>query len=110
MIEILIGFGVVAGVGLLVGVLLALVSHFFGVAEDTRVKALREKLPGINCGACGFKGCDDYAAAMATGDAAPDRCVPGAADVAWALADYLVVEAEAPQDMVHPRRQGLHGR
>ncbi len=100
MIEILIAFAVVAAVGLFVGVLLALVSHFFGVAEDTRVKDLRGMLPGINCGACGFKGCDDYAAALAAGTTTPDKCVPGAADVATSLADYLGVEAKAPQDVV----------
>ena len=98
--EILIGFAVVAGVGLFVGVLLALVSHFFAVEENVREKELRAMLPGINCGACGFKGCDDYAAALAAGTAAPDRCVPGASDVAASLADHLGVEAAAPRDMV----------
>lgn len=100
MTEILIAFAVVAAVGLFVGVLLAFASHFFGVEEDRRVKELREMLPGINCGACGFKGCDDYAAALAAGTTTPDRCVPGAADVATSLADYLGVEAAEPQDMV----------
>lgn len=100
MTGILIAFAVVAAVGLLVGVLLALVSHFFGVPEDTRVKDLRGMLPGINCGACGFKGCDDYAAALAAGSTTPDRCVPGAADVALSLAEYLGVEAKGPKDLV----------
>ena len=100
MTGILIAFAVVAAVGLLVGILLALVSHFFGVPEDVRVKELRGMLPGINCGACGYKGCDDYAAALAAGTATPDRCVPGAVDVAASLSDYLGVEAKAPQDMV----------
>ena len=100
MIEILIAFAVVAAVGLVVGVLLALASHFFGVPEDTRVKDLRGMLPGINCGACGFKGCDDYAAALAAGKTTPNLCVPGAADVASSLSDYLGVEAAAPQDVV----------
>ena len=93
MIDILIAFAVVAAVGLLVGVLLALVSHFFGVPEDVRAKEIREKLPGANCGACGFKGCDDYAAALADGRAAPNLCVPGGADTAAALAAYLGTEA-----------------
>lgn len=100
MTGILIAFAVVAAVGLFVGVLLALASHFFGVEEDVRVKDLRGMLPGINCGACGFKGCDDYAAALAAGITTPDKCVPGAADVAGELADYLGVEAKALQGEV----------
>ena len=94
---ILTAFAVVAVTGLLVGVLLALVSHFFGVAEDVRVKELRGMLPGINCGACGYKGCDDYAAALAAGTASPNRCVPGGAQVVDELSAYLGVEAAAEQ-------------
>ena len=98
--EIIIAFVVVAAIALVAGVLLALISYFFGVAEDKRVKELRECLPGINCGACGFKGCDDYAAAMAEGKASPSMCVPGAEDTACALCSLLGVEAEPPKDVV----------
>lgn len=100
MIEVLIALAVVGGVGLLAAILLALFSHFFGIAQDETEKALREQLPGINCGACGYKGCDDYAAAMAEGKAKPNLCVPGAEAVAKSLADILGVEAEGPKDNV----------
>ena len=53
--DILIAFIVVGAVALVAGILLALISRFFGVPEDKRVKELRECLPGINCGACGYK-------------------------------------------------------
>ena len=98
--DILIAFIVVGAVALVAGVLLALISRFFGVPEDKRVKELRECLPGINCGACGYKGCDDYAAAMAEGKAKANLCVPGAEDTACALCSILGVEAEAPKDFV----------
>lgn len=97
---ILIALAVVGGVGLLAAVLLALFSHFFGVAQDETQKALREQLPGINCGACGYKGCDDYAAAMADGNAKPNLCVPGSEAVSKALADILGVEAVETDDVV----------
>ncbi|MBQ4091527.1 MAG: RnfABCDGE type electron transport complex subunit B [Clostridia bacterium] len=100
MIEILIALAVVAAVGILAGVLLALVSHFFGVKEDERVKEIRACLPGINCGACGFKGCDDYAASLAAGGVRADLCVPGAEDTANALSALLGVEVETPEDLV----------
>ena len=97
---ILIAFGVVAGVALILGVLLALISHFFSVEEDQKVKAVRACLPGVNCGACGYKGCDDYAAAVADGSAKPNLCVPGAEATAKELGEILGVEVDAPKDLV----------
>lgn len=100
MTEILIGFAVVSAVGLIAGVLLALISRFFGVEEDPKRKQIRECLPGVNCGACGYKGCDDYAEALAEGAAKPNLCIPGAEDTAKALGELLGVEIEAPKDVV----------
>ena len=100
LINILIAFAVVVAIGLLMGVLLALVSHFFGVEESQQLKKLRACLPGVNCGACGYKGCDDYAAALAEGTAKANLCVPGAEDTANALGEVLGIEVEAPKDVV----------
>lgn len=99
-IDVLIALGVVGGVGLLAGVLLALASHFFYVPEDETAAKLRECLPGVNCGACGYKGCDDYAAAMSEGRAEPNLCVPGGADVSCALGEILGVVSETSEPKV----------
>ena len=88
---ILTAFLIVSGVALILGVLLALVSHFFAVEEDQKVKEIRACLPGVNCGACGYKGCDDYAAAVAEGTAKPNLCVPGAEATAAELDRKSVV-------------------
>ena len=98
--DILIAFGVVGGVALLLGILLAVISKFFAVPEDETFKAVRACLPGVNCGACGYKGCDDYAAAVAEGTAKPNLCVPGAETTARELGEVLGIEVEAPADMV----------
>ena len=98
--DILIAFAVVAGAALVLGILLAVISRFFGVEEDQKVKAVRACLPGVNCGACGYKGCDDYAAAVAEGSAKPNLCVPGAEATARELGAILGVEVEAPADKV----------
>ncbi len=98
--EILIALAVVGGVGLLMGVLLALVSHYFGVPDDTREKELRALLPGINCGACGYRGCDDYAKALAAGEAKANLCVPGGESVANDIGEYLGVEVEPVPDLI----------
>ncbi len=92
--EILIAFAVMLAVALIVGVMLLVCSHFFAVKEDPKKQQIRECLPGINCGACGFKGCDDYAGALAEGGAAPNLCIPGSQGVADSIGNILGVECE----------------
>ncbi len=97
--EILTALLVVAAVGLIAGILLAVASHFFAVAENETAKKVRECLPGANCGACGYAGCDAYAEAVAEGKAEANLCIPGGADVASQLSDILgvSVKSEAPK-------------
>ena len=86
--EILLPVIIVGIIGLIAGVGLSLASKFMAVP----VEKIREALPGANCGACGFSGCDGYAAAVAAGEATPDKCAPGGAAAAAALAEILGVE------------------
>lgn len=99
-VPVLIALGVVFAIAMLLGVLLALLNKYFQVPTDETAKKLRECLPGINCGACGYKGCDDYAAALAGGGVKPNLCVPGANDTAEALGEILGIEVEPPKDVV----------
>ena len=62
--DVLITAGVVFAISLLLGVLLALFIRFFGIEDDEKVKKIKGALPGANCGACGYKGCADYAEAL----------------------------------------------
>ena len=98
--DILVAFLVVAAIALVLGIALAVLSHFFAVPEDPTYTKIRGCLPGINCGACGYKGCDDYAAALTEGGVSPSLCVPGAQDVADQIGGILGVEAEAFKDVV----------
>ena len=93
--EILTALLVVAVVGLLAGVMLAVASHFFAVPENETAKKVRECLPGANCGACGYAGCDAYAEAVAEGKAEANACIPGGADVATQLSEILGVSVSA---------------
>lgn len=98
--EIIAPLLVVAAIGLAAGVLLALAERFFGFKEEERTLKIRECLPGANCGACGFAGCDSYARALAEGKAEPNLCIPGAADVASRLSEVLGVEVAAEEPKV----------
>ena len=53
-----------AGLALLAGVLLSVFSKVFAVEQDERIPLVRDALPGANCGACGYAGCDAYAEAV----------------------------------------------
>lgn len=97
---ILIAFIIMLAIALLAGVLLSVFSHFFAVPENPLKKQIRECLPGINCGACGFKGCDDYAEALTEGGVSASLCVPGAQAVADEIAGMLGVESTPFEDVV----------
>lgn len=97
--DILIPVLIVGAIGLIAGVGLALASKFMAVPVDETQEKLREVLPGANCGACGFSGCDGYAEALALGKAEPNRCAPGGADAAAALAEILGVEVEESEPL-----------
>ena len=81
-----------AAVGLVGSVLLLIVSRKLAIGEDERLTYLMSILPGVNCGACGHPGCEQYAKAMMNG-APPNACTTGGNRVAQALAAYLGVES-----------------
>ena len=65
MTAILIAAAVIAVAGLIVGIGLGLFGEKFKVEVDEKEVAIREELPGNNCGGCGFAGCDALAKAIA---------------------------------------------
>ncbi len=89
--EILIPVLIVAGIGLLAGIILAIASVVMAVPKDEKAEALLEVLPGANCGACGFSGCSGYAAALSKGEAKVGLCSPGGEACAKACAELLGV-------------------
>ena len=63
-INIVVPIVLMAGLGLFFGVILAVLAKVFYVKEDVRVEELTNLLPGYNCGACGFPGCNGLANAI----------------------------------------------
>ncbi len=98
--EILIATVVVGLIGLLIGVALVAVGKRFHVEVDEREVAVRERLPGNNCGACGYAGCDAVAAAIAKGEAPVNVCPVCSADAVAAIGQVMGVEAQAAQHRV----------
>lgn len=52
---------VMAGLSAGFAVLISLAYKYFKVEENPAVKVVEDKLPGLNCGACGFASCHVYA-------------------------------------------------
>ena len=82
-------------IAILCAVLLTVSNVFFGVKENELVAAVREELPGANCGACGYSGCDGYAKALGEGKTTKTNlCTAGGDGVAKRVAAVMGVEAE----------------
>jgi Na+-translocating ferredoxin:NAD+ oxidoreductase RNF subunit RnfB len=82
------------GLGVTFGVLLGYASKKFAVEVDPKVPLVRDALPGANCGACGYAGCDACAKAMVEGEAAPNACPVGGADCATKVGEVLGLAVE----------------
>ncbi len=84
---------ILAAIGAAFGVLLSIASSAFAVEVDERVVKVRQALPGANCGACGYPGCDGLAQAIADGKAPVEACVIGGSEVAKEIAALLGTNA-----------------
>lgn len=95
MSTIIITAAVITVVGLVVGIALVYTGKKFHVDVDPREAAVRECLPGNNCGACGYAGCDAMAAAIAKGEAPAGGCPVGGQSVADKIGAIMGVSADA---------------
>lgn len=85
---------IVTVIGIVAGVGLSIATIVFAAPVDETEEKLRAALPGANCGACGFSGCDGYAKALADGTTEANLCIPGGQSTENALADILGVEVD----------------
>ena len=91
---ILIAIAVLVVIAIICSVLLTLSNIFLGVKENEKVVAVRDCLPGANCGACGYSGCDGYAKALGEGQCDnPSLCVPGGDGVAKEIGEIMGLAA-----------------
>jgi RnfABCDGE-type electron transport complex B subunit len=76
-IETLYSIAVLGGLGFIFGLILSFVSIKLSVEEDPKLVAIKDLLPGVNCGVCGFPGCDAFAVAVFEGKAKTNGCPIG---------------------------------
>ncbi len=100
-LDILNAVWVLGAISAVCAVLLVLADKFMQVPVDEKFPIVRDCLPGANCGACGYAGCDGYASALVSGEETRiNKCVPGADGVAMALSQALGVEFEDVEEQV----------
>lgn len=87
--EIIIAIIVLSVVALIIGIVLSIAEKLFKVEVDEKEVAVREALPGSNCGGCGYAGCDALAAAIAKGEAPVTGCPVGGMPVAQVIAGIM---------------------
>lgn len=75
-------------------------SHHFKVEQDPRVGKVEDALPGANCGACGYAGCESFAEAVVKGDAPVGGCPVGGENVAEDIADIMGADSESSEKVV----------
>ncbi len=85
---------IVGSIGLLSSIVLVIAAKVMAVPADELFEAVRAELPGANCGACGYAGCDDYAKACAHNGAKTNLCIPGGSEVAKKVSAALGVVSE----------------
>ncbi len=98
--SILIAIAVVTGIGLVAAVMLVIASRLMYVPAHEQAEDILAILPGINCGACGYAGCHDYALAIARGQAATNLCVPGGPAASRKISEILGTDFEDVAEMV----------
>ena len=93
--SILLPIIILSAMGVVFGLGLAFASKAFDVKQDERIEAIRGILPGANCAACGYSGCDGYAFAIVEGEATPSLCPVGGQPLADSIGTVMGVKAGA---------------
>jgi len=80
------------GLGSGFALVLLIASVKLKVEVDPKVEQIREALPNLDCGACGFAGCGQYAKAVLGDAELLGRCAPGGPETSAKIADVLSLQ------------------
>jgi len=101
-----------AGVTMLVlggifAIVLLIASEKLRVKVDPRIEQIRQALPNIDCGACGFAGCASYAKAVGQDPNLIGKCAPGGSAASEKIAEILNLQVSSSGA---PKRPIIHCR
>lgn len=89
MFDVLVAILVLAAIGGVLGALIGVAAKFLQVEEDPRLEEVTKRLPGANCGGCGYPGCSGLAEAIVFDGISPTLCKPGKAEMVSQIKAYL---------------------
>jgi electron transport complex protein RnfB len=81
------------GLGLVLSVILAVAHAKLAIKVSEKQKQALACLPGVNCGACGFPGCEGYCSALVAGKTDIGLCPVGGKELTGKLSEILGMEA-----------------
>jgi electron transport complex protein RnfB len=95
------------GLGSGFAVVLLIASIKLKVEIDPKIVQIHEALPNVDCGACGFAGCGQYAKAVSSNPELLGKCAPGGPETAAKIAQILNLQISdsgpAERPVVHCR-------
>ena len=77
------------GLGSGFAVVLLIASEKLKVEVEPKVEQIHQALPKLDCGACGFAGCGQYAKAVLQNPGLLGKCAPGGPETSAKIADIL---------------------
>jgi len=83
-----------AGLGFFFATVLSFVNQKLKVEEDPKITKIEAVLPHLNCGACGFASCHQYAEVLAGGKAEPNQCKAASEETVELLCKILNVSVK----------------
>ncbi|MCQ2397980.1 MAG: RnfABCDGE type electron transport complex subunit B [Sphaerochaetaceae bacterium] len=94
MSSVLFAFVILAGLGIVLGIGLAIADKKLKIEKDEKLIKLENMMPGANCGGCGFAGCQAYAEAVFKGNAKPGLCAPGGKTLAAGMSEVMGLQQQ----------------
>jgi len=77
------------GLGGAFAIVLLIASEKLKVTVDPKIEQIHAALPNLDCGACGFPGCGQYAKALSSNPGLLGKCAPGGQQTSAKIADIL---------------------
>ncbi|MHC4431819.1 MAG: RnfABCDGE type electron transport complex subunit B [Planctomycetota bacterium] len=103
--SILLAGVTMVGLGSGFALVLLIASEKLKVEVDPKIEQIHEALPNLDCGACGYAGCGQYAKAVLADPELIGKCAPGGPDTSAAIAEILNLQVSesgpAKRPVVH---------
>ncbi|MBN2457410.1 MAG: RnfABCDGE type electron transport complex subunit B [Sedimentisphaerales bacterium] len=98
---------IMLGLGSGFAIVLLIASEKLKVRLDPKIEQIHNVLPKLDCGACGFAGCAQYAKAVLENPELLGKCAPGGQEVSEKIAKILNLKMS---DSEAPKRPVIHCR